>query len=395
MMASPQQMPKGPYHWDTSGHFANNMPHVPEGSSTYRNGSIVDVVPADLLYLVDPFWYQFPPMPTLMHQILGMVMWLTGIAAVVGNFIVLYVFVSNKTMRTPSNMLIVNLAFSDFIMMAGMFPFQGMSAFYEVWVFGGLMCELHGFIGTFSGCMQIWTLTLISYDRYNVIVKGIGAKPLSFKKVAAMLLLVDGIAFAWAWAPMLGWNKFTMEGNMTVCGSNSINADWNTKSFIFCIFTYAYITPLSTIIFCYFHIVKAVAVHERQMREQAKKMNVQSLRTGDDGKTSAEIRLAKIAIMTIFLWFFAWTPYVVINFIGIFYQDRITPMITIWGSTLSKLSAVYNPIVYGISHPRYKTAVNETFPCLSCFVGKPEDDTKSVVTTESGDTNRQNQETAA
>ncbi|CAG0917547.1 unnamed protein product [Notodromas monacha] len=96
-------------------------------------------------------------------------------------------FVANKTMRTPSNMLIVNLAFSDFLMMAGMFPFQGMSAFYEVWIFGELMCQLHGFVGAFSGCMQIWTLTLIAKDRYNVIVKGMGAKPLSFKKVAAMI----------------------------------------------------------------------------------------------------------------------------------------------------------------------------------------------------------------
>ncbi|CAG0917548.1 unnamed protein product [Notodromas monacha] len=99
--------------------------------------------------------------------------------------------------------------------------------------------------------------------------------------------------------------------------------------------------------------------------------------------------------MTIFLWFSAWTPYVVINFIGIFFPDKITPMITIWGSTLSKVSAVYNPIVYGISHPRYKTALRDTFPSLSCFVGKPEDDAKSVVTTESGDTNRQVQETVA
>lgn len=47
------------------------------------------------------------------------------------------------------------------------------------------------------------------------------------------------------------------------------------------------------------------------MREQAKKMNVASLRSTEAQNTSAECRLAKVALMTISLWFMAWTPYLV------------------------------------------------------------------------------------
>jgi hypothetical protein len=40
---------------------------------------------------------------------------------------------------------------------------------------------------------------------------------------------------------------------------------------------------------------QAVFEHEEQMREQAKKMNVQSLRSSSDAnKTRAEVRLAKV-----------------------------------------------------------------------------------------------------
>lgn len=84
------------------------------------------------------------------------------------------------------------------------------------------------------------------------------------------------------------------------------------------------------------------------MREQAKKMNVSSLRSGDQSNTSAEFKLAKVALMTISLWFMAWTPYMVINFAGIFQLMTIDPLFSIWGSVFAKANAVYNPIVYAI-----------------------------------------------
>lgn len=59
------------------------------------------------------------------------------------------------------------------------------------------------------------------------------------------------------------------------------------------------------------------------MREQAKKMNVASLRSNEDKEKSAEARLAKVALITISLWFMAWTPYLVINFTGIFQLGKL------------------------------------------------------------------------
>lgn len=81
--------------------------------------------------------------------------------------------------------------------------------------------------------------------------------------------------------------------------------------------------------------------------------------------------------MTIGLWFFAWTPYLVINYAGIFETAKISPLFTIWGSVFAKANAVYNPIVYGISHPKYRAALEKRFPSLGCGGGS-KDDTTSV-----------------
>merc|ERR1712083_880133 len=124
--------------------------------------------------------------------------------------------------------------------------------------------------------------------------------------------------------------------------------------------------PLFANIYLYTFIVKAVANHEKQMREQAKKMGVKSLRSEESQKTSAECRLAKVALMTVSLWFMAWTPYFVINYSGMLNKSSVTPLFSIWGSVFAKANAVYKPIVYAISHPKYRAALEKKLPCLAC-----------------------------
>jgi len=153
---------------------------------------------------------------------------------------------------------------------------------------------------------------------------------------------------------------------MTACGLDYLNKEWHSRSYIICYAIFCFFMPLFTIIYSYFFIVQAVFEHEQQMKEQAKKMNVASLRSSEAAKTSAEFKLAKIALMTISLWFMAWAPYLIINFQGIFDGAKISPIATIWGSVFAKANAIYNPIVYGISHPKYRQALLKKYPALAC-----------------------------
>ena len=88
----------------------------------FGNQTVVDKVPPEMLHLVDAHWYQFPPMNPLWHAILGFVIGCLGLVSVIGNGMVVYIFTSTKSLRTPSNLLVINLAFSDFLMMFCMSP---------------------------------------------------------------------------------------------------------------------------------------------------------------------------------------------------------------------------------------------------------------------------------
>ncbi|KAG5668274.1 hypothetical protein PVAND_016221 [Polypedilum vanderplanki] len=330
------------------------------------NMTVADKVPQDMLHLVDAHWYQFPPMNPLWHSLLGFALAIFCIIAFLGNLCVIFIFTKTKSLRTPSNLLVVNLAVSDFMIMFTMGLPMIINCFYETWIFGPLACQIYGMCGSLFGCVSIWTMTMIAFDRYNVIVKGITAKPMTNGGAILRIFFVWAASLIWTILPLFGWNRYTPEGNMTACGTDYLTKGWESRSYVLVYGIWVYFMPLLLIIYSYYFILEAVSAHEKNMREQAKKMNVVSLRSADNQATSVECKLAKVALMTISLWFMAWTPYLIINFASIFNLTKITPLGSIWGSLFAKANAIYNPVVYGISHPKYRAALIKTFPSLAC-----------------------------
>jgi r-opsin len=358
------------------------------GGNFAGNMTVVDKVLPDMLHMIDPHWHQFPPMNPLWHSILGFAIFVLGSISVIGNYIVISVFTSTKALRTPSNLLVVNLAVSDFLMMFCMAPPMVMNCMHETWIHGPLACEIYAGLGSLYGCVSIWTMTMIAFDRYNVIVKGLAGKPLTNSGAMARIAGVWAFSLAWTVAPLFGWNRYVPEGNMTACGTDYLSQDNLSRSYLVAYGIFVYFLPLFTIVYSYFFILQAVAAHEKNMRDQAKKMNVASLRSAENVNQSAECKLAKVALVTISLWFMAWTPYLVINFTGIFLDSKITPLATIWGSLFAKANAVYNPIVYAISHPKYRAALQKKYPSLGCANDDPHaigDNESQATTVSSGE----------
>jgi len=73
-----------------------------------------------------------------------------------------------------------------------------------------------------------------------------------------------------------------LEGLLTTCSFDYLNDNPWDKSFVAFIFTCAYLFPLSILIMCYSKIVSTVFAHEKTLRDQAKKMNVESLRSSNN-----------------------------------------------------------------------------------------------------------------
>lgn len=140
-------------------------------TNPYGNYTVVDTVTEDMLHLIDPHWYQFPPLNPLWYSLVGFFNFVSAVLAISGNFTVMYIFSTTKSLRTPSNYYVVNLALSDFILMFCMCPPLIINSYHQTWVFGPMACWVYAAIGSLTGCCSIWTMIAITLDRYNVIVK--------------------------------------------------------------------------------------------------------------------------------------------------------------------------------------------------------------------------------
>lgn len=110
------------------------------------------------------------------------------------------------------------------------------------------------------------------------------------------ILLIWIYTIPWALMPLMGvWNRFVPEGFLTSCTFDYLTDTDDTRSFVATIFTFSYCLPMSLIIYYYSHIVGFVVNHEKALKKQAKKMNVESLRSNvDKNAQSAEVRIAKV-----------------------------------------------------------------------------------------------------
>ncbi|XP_059167105.1 rhodopsin-like [Physella acuta] len=328
---------------------------------------------------IHPHWYQYGLISPAWHYSMGIFITFVSIFGSLGNVLVMYIFGTTKSLRTPSNMFVVNLSMSDFIfsVIQG-FPLMTISCFSKRWIFGKVACELYGLVGGIFGLMSINTLAVIAVDRYNVIARPIKAsRSLSYKRAFFMLLFVWCWSTTWTIPPLFGWGAYIPEGFQTSCAFDYLTKNDYFRSFILCLYIFGFACPVMTIFYSYFHIYRAVARHEKEMGQMAKKLNAE-IRQGQSAQ-KAELKTARIAMTIITSFLLSWTPYATIVLIAQFGPtELVTPYVCELPIVFAKASAMHNPLIYSLSHPKFREALNKRFPWILCCCGFSEKEKETV-----------------
>nr|QWV42717.1 ultraviolet sensitive opsin [Bitoma cylindrica] len=338
-------------------------------------------VPKEELIHIPEHWLIYPEPAASLHFLLGLIYTGFFITAVLGNGLVLWIFSTSKSLRTASNMFVVNLALCDFVMMLKT-PIFIYNSFYRGYALGHFGCQIFAAMGSLSGIGAGMTNACIAYDRFTTITRPFDGK-LTRTKALIMIIAVWIYTIPWAILPMLEvWGRFVPEGFLTSCTFDYLTNTFDNKVFVGSIFSCSYVIPMSMIIYFYSQIVKKVFSHEKALREQAKKMNVESLRSNQSqNNESAELRIAKAAITICSLFVASWTPYAVLALIGAFgNQALLTPGVTMVPACACKFVACIDPYVYAISHPKYRQELQRRLPWLAIKEAASGGETQSVAT---------------
>nr|QWV42709.1 ultraviolet sensitive opsin [Brachypeplus habecki] len=324
-----------------------------------------NVKPEELVHIPE-HWLLYPEPEYSLHMLLALVYIFLFFASTIGNGLVLWIFSTAKSLRTASNMFVVNLAFCDFIMMLKT-PINIYNSIYRGYALGHMGCQIFALMGSLSGIGAGMTNACIAYDRYTTITRPFDGKVTKVKALV-MIMLVWAYTIPWALLPLFEvWGRFVPEGYLTTCSFDYLTNTFDNHLFVGCIFFCSYVVPMSMIIYFYSQIVSKVFSHEKALREQARKMNVESLRSNQNQNSeSAELRIAKAAITVCFLFVASWTPYGVLALIGAFGdQSLLTPGVSMIPALACKLVACIDPYIYAISHPRYRVELQKRLPWLA------------------------------
>ncbi|KAK9879339.1 hypothetical protein WA026_004190 [Henosepilachna vigintioctopunctata] len=308
----------------------------------------------DYIDKINPYWLQFEPASRFSHFTLGVIYAILMIVGLCGNFMVIFMFLRCKILRTSGNILILNLAISDGLMMFEI-PFFLYNTFQEGPALGEIGCLIYGFLGGLSGCSSIMTLTSISLDRFFVIKYPLNRK---YSKIRSKVCLFVSWMYAIVFSsiPLLNTQlgTYVPEGLLTSCSFDYLTDSQKVRSFIFSFFTAAWLIPMSIISFSYVNIVRTVLVKNKGKKLGAFK-NDSFRHIKEEKKNRQEIRLAFIIFFIIILWFVAWTPYATIALLGIFGQKHlITPMSSMIPAMFCKTASCVDPFIYALSHTKFK-----------------------------------------
>jgi len=184
------------------------------------------------------------------------------IIAVVGNCSVLYVIRHYKKLKTIPNLFVFNLAIADLLFALTGMPMILVTTIAKGWILGGFLCNVSGFLNTFTCTTSIWTLVMISLHRYFAVAKASEIKRIyTRRRTYIILALVWLFAFAISIPPVFGWSKF-------IAGSNFCTID-GKSSMSYSVFVLAldYFIPFFIMVGLYITIFVLLRKHEQNMRK--------------------------------------------------------------------------------------------------------------------------------
>ncbi|XP_034001840.1 parietopsin [Trematomus bernacchii] len=291
--------------------------------------------------------------PRVGYSILAFLMFINTVFSVFNNSLVITVMLRNPSLLHPMNVLIFSLAVSD--LMIGLCGSLVVTITnYQGHLFiGHAACIFQGFAVNYFGLVSLCTLTLLAYERYNVVCKPKEGLKMSMRRSIVGLLLVWFFCLFWAVAPLLGWSSYGPEGVQTSCSLAWEERSWSNYSYLILYTLLCFILPVIIIIYCYSKVLKSMNKLNRSVELQG----------GRSSKKENDHAITMVLAM-ISAFFVCWLPYTVLSVVVVVDPELyIPPLVATIPMYFAKTSPVYNPIIYFLTNKQFRDAALEVLSC--------------------------------
>ncbi|XP_074860699.1 vertebrate ancient opsin-like [Carettochelys insculpta] len=266
------------------------------------------------------------------HLVTAICLGIIGSLGFLNNLLVLILFCRNKVLRSPINLLLVNISVSDMMVCIVGTPFSFAASTRRHWLIGPVGCIWYGFVNTLFGTVSLTSLAILSYERYCTMIRTTEADATNYRKIWMGIFVSWMYSLFWTLPPLFGWSSYGLEGAGTTCSVNWHSRDVNNISYIICLFIFCLVIPFFVIVYSYGKLLCAIK-------------QVSGITKGMGQTRDQRVLIMVVAMVICFL--LCWLPYGIMALIATFGRPGlITPSASIIPSVLAKSSTVYNPVIY-------------------------------------------------
>lgn len=289
-----------------------------------------------------------------------------GIIAVtgfLGNLLVILVVLLNKNMHSTTNLLIVNLAAADLMFVILCVPFTGVDYVTLHWPFGTMWCRTVQYLIVVTAYASIYTLVLMSVDRFLAVVHPIRSRMLRTEQITK-------IAIFTLWTVVLTISMpVTFAHDVEISHDNHTNITWtfcrftendwlDLATYQVTFFITSYLLPLMIISGLYVRMI---------MRLWHQGSGVRMSKESQRGRK----RVTRLVVVVVIAFASLWLPVQLILLLRALELYTSTTLFSvilqIVAHTMAYTSSCINPLLYAFLSDNFRKAFYKAINCSNRY----------------------------
>ncbi|XP_068201234.1 thyrotropin-releasing hormone receptor-like [Palaemon carinicauda] len=283
------------------------------------------------------------------------------VVGVTGNVLVPIVVMRTRDLRSSTNLLLVNLAAADLLVLMVSLPtaLTELHSKPETWVLGEHMCKLVPFVEYCVCHASVLTILVISFERYYAICRPLRASYTCTKMRACTCILTIWAAAVFLSCPLLilskhGFAKYADGSRVPVC-ITELTTFWACL-YINLVTAVFFFIPLVLLILLYLVIGRSLMQDSTSAALQQRKVDLPNMKA----RKQVVVMLATVTIFffvslfpfRVFTLWIVWTPQETIDSIG-----ALKYYCMLYGArVLLFANSAVNPILYNLTSTKFREA---------------------------------------
>ncbi|KAL5287693.1 NPFFR2.2 family protein [Megaselia abdita] len=322
------------------------------------------------------------------------VVFVTGL---VGNALVCIAVYTNYSMRTVTNIYIVNLAIADFLVILVCLPPSVLWDVTNTWFFGNTLCKFITYFQNVSVTVAVLTLTLISIDRWYAICFPLRYRTKISRAIASVLtiwlvaFLSDVPEFMTLQAVPLNRTVYKIPFDVDTVLFTQCEPMWDkstdTQWFLGRIIA-LYVLPLCIMTVAYFKIVRVLWKSDTIPGHRESRNYTYSTKgyvrgtclptnSSTMGQLQARRKAAKMLVAVVVIFALCFLPIHLISILstlsGFFQYGTFATAVSLFSKWLCYANSAVNPIIYNFMSGKFRKEFRNALEKCRCTRVRVED----------------------